>query len=159
MRLPKFLMPAAAFACAGITVPAEAGPSTTALADCLVRSSSASDRGVLIRWTFVALALHPAVRDLTSNVEARQQEITRTAGRLFTRLIVSDCRRETVTAVRADGSEAIGAAFRRLGEAASTELLGSPAGAAVLADVANHMDLQALEALLEEAAASARPVT
>ena len=159
MRVKNVAAVVAAIGGAGLAAPVQAGPLTDALGHCLVRSSSDADRTALMRWTFVAIAAHPGVRDLTAVSDTRRQEITRAAGRLFSRLITADCRAEAVAAIRGDGPGAIEQAFQMLGASASGDLMNSPAGAAVLTDIASHFDMEALDAILQEAAAAPRPVT
>ena len=139
--------------------PVRAGPRTDALGGCLIRSSSDADRAVLMRWSFLTIAAHPGVQDLTAISETMREEISRAAGRFFSRLLTVDCRRETIAALSSDGPGSIEMAFRTLGETTTAALLNSPAGAAMIDDMARHFDLEAIEALSKQVADAAAPRT
>lgn len=45
---------------------AHAGPYSDDLGKCLVASTTAADKGALVKWMFATAALHPAVKSVAS---------------------------------------------------------------------------------------------
>jgi hypothetical protein len=131
--------------------PAAAGIYTDDLSKCLVAKSSAEDRTLAIRWVFGAMSVHPAVADLGRASEAKREELAGRAARLFERLIVEDCRRETVAAVRYDGVGAVQTSFGVLGQVAMSDIMTHSDVNREMEAMASHMDTARVGALLREA--------
>ncbi len=105
---------------------AQAGVYTDDLSKCLVKATSTNDRVVLVRWMFAMLALHPAVQPLASVAPDQRDSATKIAAGLFARLLTADCRKESVNALKYEGTAAIGASFQVLGQVASRDLMTDP---------------------------------
>lgn len=131
---------------------AQAGVYTDDLSKCLVKSTSTTDRVVLVRWMFAMLALHPAVQPLAS-VSAEQREgASKTAAGLFARLLTADCRNESVSALKYEGVAAIGSSFQVLGQVASRDLMTDPNVAKGMHQLGTDLDSdQKLKDLLKDA--------
>lgn len=136
--------------------PAQAGTYTDALGQCLVAKASTQDRTELMRWVFAALALHPDIKSLATIDDATRAQLDATTGKLFERLLTSDCRAELVVALRNEGPASVQGSFKTLGEIASGGLFASPEVAAGMSGMASHVDQQALQAVFEEAGAPAQ---
>ncbi len=107
-------------------LPARAGPYIDDLGKCLVESTTADDRADLVRWMFAAATLHPAVGSLASVPVERLEAENRTTAALFTRLLTESCRVQARQAIRYEGTAALGAGFRVLGQVAGQELFSNP---------------------------------
>lgn len=57
----------------GATQIATAGPTVDQLSDCLMKSTTATDKTTVLQWTFVALGNHPDLKAF-SNVTATQRK-------------------------------------------------------------------------------------
>jgi len=157
MRLGKSIVAAAGLLGGLAPGPAHSGPFADELGRCLVTSSTESERGALLRWVFVAFAAHPQVQDLVAVTEERRQQATRSAATIFNRLMLRACRQQMLQALRVEGGAAVQTAFRVLGQAASADLMNSPAGAGVIEDLRDYFDRPGLEALMREAGLPVAP--
>jgi hypothetical protein len=110
-----------------------AGPYTDDLSKCLVRSTSAADKSVLVQWIFATMALHPDVKWLTSASGAQRADLNKKAGALFQRLLTGSCLSEARQALQFEGQSALEASFSVLGQVAARELFTNPEVAAGMA--------------------------
>lgn len=155
--MKHFLRLAAAVAALAAAAPAAAGIHTDGLSKCLVAKSDVADRTLLVQWIFGAMSAHPAVRDIGEASEPRRKALGREAAGLFGRLMLEDCRAETVAALRYDGVGAIQTSFGVLGEVAMTDLMAHPDVSRELDAMAAGVDQRRMEALMREAGAPTPP--
>jgi len=146
---------AVAILLAALPAPAFAGLFTDDLTRCTVNATTLADRTALMRWMFIVASANPAFANLVTVNETQRQHSFREAGAIFNRLVLHDCRREAVLALRAEGSGALGTAFQTLGELAGREMMSSPASAASAADLDRFLDTEGVTALVREAGAPA----
>jgi hypothetical protein len=144
-RVLRLLVPCIA---AAIALPAVAGPSSDALANCLVDKSSGRDRKDLARWFVVALSAHPEISGMFTMTPAEREDADRKTGRLFTRLVSVDCANEMRAAVKADGSQAFKTGFGKLGEVAVQELMSDAKVQASMNTMEKYIDSDAVKAAL-----------
>jgi hypothetical protein len=114
---------------AGLTLhgsAALAGVFTDDLSKCLVKSSGTADQVVLVQWIFSAVSLNPSVAPLSSVTDTQRDDLSRSAAGLFQRLLLVDCRRETIDALKFEGERALEASFEVLGKVATVGLLSDP---------------------------------
>jgi hypothetical protein len=137
-----------------MSTPATAGASADDLARCAVNAATAADRTVLIRWAFILAAANPDVADMASISDTKRQQDFRAAASVLNRILVHDCRRESVAALRTEGSSGMLSGFRALGELGGRGLISSPASSAAGRETARYMDQADLTALLREAGIS-----
>ena len=130
---------------------AHAGIYTDELSKCLVKSTSAADRIDLVVWIFDAISAHPAVSALSSVTPAHREATGVKAAQLLTRLLLQDCRSQTVEGVKYEGGVAIQQSFSVLGQVAMAGLMSDPAVSKSIAAVATHLDQDKLKALMVEA--------
>ncbi|MFP5409719.1 MAG: hypothetical protein ACLGG6_01970 [Gammaproteobacteria bacterium] len=128
--------------------PAFAGPYSDDLGKCLVASTTAADKGALVKWMFATAALHPAVKSIASVTPAERTGFNRGTARLFERLVTESCKAQTQQAVKYEGAVALQVAFQLLGQVAARELFADPAVAGGMAELERHFDKQKLEAVL-----------
>jgi hypothetical protein len=95
--------------------PALAGPHTDAMAECLVRSTSDSDRTSLVKWIFTTLSLHPAVKSLSTITDVLRDEMNKTVARLIETLLTESCRSEAQGAIKHEGPTRCGRVSRSSG--------------------------------------------
>lgn len=131
--------------------PAVAAPFTDALSRCLVEHSTPQDNSELVVWIFSAIGLHPDVDQYVTLTPAERTAINGKAAKLMVRLMTVDCRKETVAALKYEGTGAIGAGFAVLGSAATTGLMSDPAVAAGMASFDSAIDAKALADVMKEA--------
>jgi len=131
--------------------PATAGIFADDLARCTVTSSTTEDRSALIRWMFVVAAANPAFSDLASIGATQREQAFRRAAAVFDRLLLHDCRRQSVAAMQNEGPASLESGFQAVGQLAGREMMSSPASVASLQDMTRFMDLAGLEALRREA--------
>jgi hypothetical protein len=130
-----------------VAVPVFASPDGDAVAKCIVDNTTGKDRKDLARWVFVAMSAHPEMQSISNIAPGAIDDVSRTAGSLFTKLLTESCPAETRAALRSDGPLAIQAAFRLLGELAMQELMTDKNVAAAMSAFDNYIDKDKLAAL------------
>lgn len=130
---------------------AHAGIYTDEMSKCLVRSATPQDQSDLVVWVFAAMSAHPSVKTYSSMTEAQRVAITKKASGLMERLLITSCRKETVEALKYEGSTAIEQSFGVLGQVAMRGLMGDPAVAQNFATLGEYIDPAKFEALAKEA--------
>lgn len=126
---------------------AVAGPFADDMAKCLVNSTSPADRTVLVKWIFSVIALHPDLSAMSSISAKQREELSKSAGALFQRLLVESCRSETQKALQNEGQQTIQYAFQVLGQVATTGLFSDPRVAEGTKGLAKYLDEDKLKAL------------
>jgi len=130
---------------------AQASPASDAFGTCLVQSSTGKDRVIFVRWFFNALSMNPNVQARATATPEQRAETTRQAADVFQRLVFVDCHAEALTAIRADGQQALETAFSAFGKSAANELMSDPAVAKELGALGNDTDNAKWTALMAEA--------
>lgn len=136
---------------------AGAGVSTDQFTQCTTNAVTAADRAALARWAFVSAGADPAVSDLVAISDAERQEVFRLAGSVLDRIVLRDCRREAVIALRSDGRASLAGGFFALGELGGRGMLSSTASQAVASSLFNYMNRAGVEALAREAGMTLPP--
>ena len=124
---------------------AVAGVYSDELAKCLVRSTTDADKTYLMRWLFASMAVHPAVRSITSVSDAERTELNKNAAKLFERLITETCKTQTQEAVKYEGPATLQSSFEVLGQVAGRGLMSDPGVSKSMAEFANYLDKQKLD--------------
>ncbi|MBX3481368.1 MAG: hypothetical protein KF842_13300 [Caulobacter sp.] len=130
--------------------PAHAGAYGDELGKCLVVKSSRQDRLDFMTFLFGAMSQHPAAKPYSKMTPAQLEAANRRAIALMERLLMQDCRAQTVAAMKYDGDNAIETAFAVLGKTAMEELMTDPAVAANFSNVDQYLDKPRWEALAAE---------
>jgi hypothetical protein len=155
MRRSAFLVSLCLVVCAGIgSQRAMAGPFGDDMAKCLVKSASTEDRSLLIRWIFSEITLHPDLASMTSVTPAQRDELSRSAGALFQRLLIESCKTETQLAIKNEGAKTMEYAFQILGEVAMQGIISNPKVVAGVAEITKGVDQEKLKAALRPDPAS-----
>jgi hypothetical protein len=130
---------------------AQASPESNALGKCLVDSSTGKDRVVFVQWLFAALSANPDVAPLASITPNKRTELNHQAAEIVQRLIITDCHKESVAAIRQDGDDVLSSAFEQFGRVAAQELMSDPSVGKAMASVGDNMDRKAWASLEDEA--------
>lgn len=135
----------------GSASPALASSQTDALSQCLVAHTNDADRVVFVRWTFTILSASPKVKDLAAIPVATRDALSADVGRLMSRLIITDCRAQTVAAIKSDGQQALGTGFQLVGQTAVQDLMTDPAVQKGLLSLLDGFDMKGLMSVMLEA--------
>jgi hypothetical protein len=140
-------------ACAALSFgpAARAGEVIDRLSQCLVENASPKDQATLVKWMFSAVSANPALKGMAPLTREERDGINKALAMMFERLMLQDCRKEVVDAMRADGSKAVGSAFELMGKRAAEQLLSDPASAAELEKMSTYLDTAKWEELAKEA--------
>ena len=130
-------------------VPAAAGPYADEMTKCMVRSTTAADRTLFVRWFFVAAAAHPAVQPLATVTDAQRDDANRRTAELFQKLLTVSCRTEVQQAIRYEGPQSIGTGFQAVGEVAGRELFTDAAVTQAMGGFEKYFDHQKLDELFD----------
>jgi hypothetical protein len=141
-------------ACLGLqalaTAPAfAAGPYADELSKCLVRSTTSTDKTLLVQWMFATAALHPDVKWLATVSDSQRAELNKKTARLFEGLLTSSCLAETREALKYEGGGTIESSFNVLGQVAARELFANPSVAKGLAELGKFFDEEAIRKALK----------
>lgn len=135
----------------GLAAPAQAGVLADDLSRCLVTKASDADNAALMAWMFSAISSNPKLQQFTTLDRAKRDAIAATAGAVFQRLLVQDCRKESVAALKAEGPDAMIKSFGALGQSATEQLFRSPEAQAELDSLEKGFDKEKLKDLGREA--------
>jgi hypothetical protein len=130
---------------------ANAGIYTDEMSKCLVARSSDADKELLVQWMFALMSTNPSVAAMSKVTAADRDSYDRRAAGVFQRLLLQDCRKETVAAIKYEGTGAIRSSFSVLGQVAMANLMGNPATVQELAGFAKYADASKFAELANEA--------
>ena len=97
------------------------------------------------------MALHDAVRPLASISPSEHENLDRAGAVLMQRLLLNDCRKETVAGLKYEGNEAIIGSFQVLGQVAMRGLMSDAKVAAGLQGLNAYVDKGQFDAVAKEA--------
>lgn len=117
----------------------------------MIERTSDADKTQLMRWMFAAVTKDPALAPMTNITQSERDKINKGTAELYGRLILVDCRTQTVAAIKNEGAEALGASGNALGQAAAHKLMSSPEGQQELSKFSDYFDKKGWEALGKEA--------
>jgi hypothetical protein len=129
-----------------VAIPAEAGPTGDALTACLADNTTGKDRKDLSRWIFAAMSAHPAMQDIASATPAARERTSEAVGLLITRLMTESCTSQLRAASKAEGSQALTAAFDALGRLAMQELTANADVRKAIGGFEQYVDRKKVEA-------------
>ncbi len=115
-----------------------------ALSQCLIQSTSANDKRVLVKWVFAVIAEHPDIASMTRIDDAQRNAIDRDAAKVFEQLLAEQCAGPLRAAMKQSGTDAIGRSFQALGSSAAADMLQNPQVVASGAGLIKHLDMQRL---------------
>ena len=118
-----------------------AGVYTDDLGKCLVKSSSPQDQSKLVEWVFQAMALHPDVKPYATITPEQRDATNKVAAAMMERLVMVDCRKEAVEAMKYEGGSALESSFNVLGQVAMRGIMSNPAVSAGMSDFGKYFDM------------------
>lgn len=130
---------------------ASAGIYTDDLTKCLIAKANSDDQTSLVQWFFAAMSSSPSVKGMTTITPAQVDTQNQKIATLFERLIYSDCRKETVGAIKYEGPGAIASGFQVLGQVAARNLMTDPNVAEAMSNLDANFDRSKMLALAKEA--------
>ena len=127
---------------------AQAGMYTDDLSRCLVESTTSSEKMDLVKWMFIAMSLHPAVKSIASVSPEQVEDSTKTIAELFGKLVTVTCKEQAVKALKYEGQNSMETSFQVLGGVAARELFSDPDVAAGIAGVEKYLDAEKINKAL-----------
>ncbi|WP_242108647.1 hypothetical protein [Luteimonas aquatica] len=132
---------------------AEAGIYSDDLAKCLVARTSDDEKMSLAKWIFSVISAHPGVASIATVDDASREAASRDTAAIFEKLLTESCKEQTTLAMKYEGTAALKASFKVLGEIAMTSLLTEPKVAAESQGFVKFMDEAKLKTVFGEAQA------
>jgi hypothetical protein len=108
-------------------------------------------------WMFSAISADPQLQKFTTLDRAKRDQMATGAAAVFQRLMMVDCRKEAVAALRSDGETALTQSFGELGKAATRQMFQSPQAQAELESLGKNFDTEKMKALAREAGIADKP--
>jgi hypothetical protein len=102
-------------------------------------------------WMFSAVSADPKLQKFTTLDRAQRDKIATAAAGVFQRLLLVDCRKEAIAAIKAEGEESLMQSFGQLGRSATQQMFQSPEAQAELESLGKNFDDDKLKALAREA--------
>lgn len=137
----SLLMAAAVLGAAQIVA---AGPTVDQLSDCLVKSTTATDKTAVLQWTFAALSTHPDLKQFSQVTDAQKTELDKNFAQVLQRILVEQCSAQTKAVIQAEGLQAVGNSFQELGSITGEEIIKNPEVKQQLNGVLRYVDLNKL---------------
>lgn len=109
-----------------ISINTYAGIYTNEVSKCLIDSTSARDKVILVKWIFSTMSIHPTIESMSSISKIQSEKINKNFANLLTRLFTEFCHTEIKKALKYDGETALKESFGFLGEVAVEELFLHP---------------------------------
>lgn len=135
------LLAAAVF---GTTQVTQASPAVDRLSECLVKSTTASDKTTVLQWTFVALSNHPELKQFSHVTEEQKNALDQSVAQVLQRILVDQCSTQTKAVIQADGVQAVGESFQQLGQITGEEILKTPEVKHQLNGLLRYVDMNKL---------------
>lgn len=121
-----------------------AGPTVDQLSDCLVKSTTATDKTAVLQWTFAALSTHPDLKRFSQVTDAQKTELDKNLATVLQRILVEQCSAQTKAVIQAEGLQAVGNSFQELGSITGEEIIKNPEVKQQLNGVLRYVDLNKL---------------
>lgn len=128
----------------GTTQMTQASPAVDRLSECLVKSTTASDKTTVLQWTFVALSNHPELKQFSHVTEAQKNALDQSVAQVLQRILVDQCSAQTKAVIQADGVQAVGESFQQLGQITGEEILKTPEVKHQLNGLLHYVDMNKL---------------
>jgi hypothetical protein len=100
---------------------------------------------------FAAVTKNPALSGMASLSQADRDKLNAGAAALYDRIILTECRSQTIAALKNEGVESLGQAGQVLGGAAARQLMGSPEVSAEIEKMGSGIEKERWKALAAEA--------
>jgi hypothetical protein len=121
-----------------------AGPTVDQLSDCLVKSTTATDKTAVLQWTFAALSAHPDLKAYSNVTNEQRTQLDQKLAQTLQRILVEQCSIQAKAVIQAEGLQAVGDSFQELGSITGEEILKNPEVKQQLKGVVRYLDLNKL---------------
>ena len=135
------LMAAAVFGTTQVTM---ASPTVDRLSDCLMKSTTVTDKTAVLQWTFVALSNHPDLKQFSHVTDEQKTALDKNVAQVLQRILVDQCSTQTKAVIQTEGIQAVGEAFQQLGQSAGEDIVKDPAVRQQLQGTLRYIDLNKL---------------
>ena len=125
----------------GATQMSMASTAVDQLSDCLVKSTTATDKTAVLQWTFVALSTHPELKQFSQVTEDQKTALDKNVAQVLQRILVEQCSAQTKAVIQADGIQAVGESFQQLGQITGEEIIKNPKVKQQLNGLLRYVDL------------------
>lgn len=125
----------------GASQVASAGATVDQLSECLVKSTTATDKTAVLQWTFVALSTHPDLKSFSNVTEDQKTQLDQKFAQVLQRILVEQCAEQTKAVIKTEGIQAVGDAFQALGRNTGDEILKNQEVKAQLKGVLKYVDM------------------
>lgn len=120
---------------------ATAGPTVDQLSDCLVKSTTETDKKTVLQWTFVALSTHPDLKSFSQVTDVQKEQLDKSLATVLQRILVEQCSSQTKAVIQAEGLQAVGDSFQELGRTTGEAIVKNPEVNQQLKGVLRYVDL------------------
>ena len=134
----------AACTCMAAAPLASAGETVDQLSNCLVKSTTATDKTTVLQWTFAALSAHPDLKGFSQVSAEQRTQLDQQLAQTLQRILVEQCPAQAKAVVQAEGIQAVGESFQELGSITGEEILKTPEIKQQLNGVLKYIDLNKL---------------
>lgn len=128
----------------GTTQVTMASPAVDQLSNCLVKSTTATDKTTVLQWTFVALSSHPDLKQFSHVTDEQKTALDKNVAQVLQRILVDQCSTQAKAVIQADGVQAVGESFQQLGQITGEEILKTPEVKQQLNGLLRYVDLNKL---------------
>lgn len=118
-----------------------AGPTVDQLSECLVKSTTATDKTAVLQWTFVALSTHPDLKTFSNVTPEQKTALDQNFAQVVQRILVEQCAEQAKAVIKTEGISAVGDAFQALGRNTGDEILKNQEVKAQLKGVLKYVDM------------------
>ena len=132
------------------SMPSYAGPYTDTAKTCIADTTNGKDRKALARWIFLNMSVHPEMRSVAVVPEDAREQINKSMGELFTRLITENCANEFKVASKNEGTAAVTGAFEFLGMLAMQEVMSNPEVSSAFASLEKYIDRKKISSVIDK---------
>ncbi len=146
MHKVKLIFHAVIFAALITSQSAIASPVSDALGNCMADNTTGKDRKDMARWMFVAISVHPEMRNLSQISKNDQDNVDMLMGNLVTKLLTESCSEQAKNAMN-EGGEAFKTAFSVLGQLAMQELMTNPDVKSSISGFGKYIDKDKMNAV------------
>jgi hypothetical protein len=129
------------------SIPASAGIYGDELGKCLVKSTTTADKNTLVKWLFSLAALHPDLKSIASISAGERDEINKSMGAMFERLLTVSCKTEAQQALQFEGTSTFESGFQILGQVAGHELFSDPQVSSGMDGMLKYIDQEKIKEL------------
>lgn len=128
----------------GVAQVSNAGQTVDQLSECLVKSTTATDKTTVLQWAFTALAQHPELKVFSNVTPEQKTALDKNLAQTLQRILTEQCSTQAQAVIKAEGLQAVGESFQELGSITGEEILKTPEIKQQLNGVLKYIDLNKL---------------